>query len=328
MSSDASLEKILEAVYQMALRKKDANRNRPEREKYAEILRVRLGTRIPAYLPHRVTPELVQILSDFQAKARKIGIRQFIIQTHFESPMEVTPEARDAVARLLAAGWTITNQNVFTAAGSRRGHTAKLRQVLGDIGVLPYYTFSVKGYMENWHNFATNGRAVQEQMEERIFGKVGEEYFEDLEKLPEEPEKMVENIADIRAKSSLPFLATDRSVLNLPGVGKSLTFRVIGITRYGRRILEFDHDSTRDHSPIIEKMGKVIIVESKSVNEYLQHLEEIGEDISDYQGLYGYSIGVTEPRMPLYQYPDYEFELTEEITNLDLEGVAEPATRG
>ncbi|NIP82771.1 MAG: hypothetical protein GWM90_27550, partial [Gemmatimonadetes bacterium] len=48
-----------------------------------------------------------------------------------------------------------------------------------------------------------------------------------------------------------------RSVLNLPAVGKSLTFRVIGITRYGRRILEFDHDRTRAHSPIIDEMGKV-----------------------------------------------------------------------
>jgi lysine 2,3-aminomutase len=33
-------------------------------------------------------------------------------------------------------------------------------------------------------------------------------------------------------------------VLNLPAVGKSLTFRVIGITRYGRRILEFDFTVT------------------------------------------------------------------------------------
>ena len=137
---------------------------------------------------------------------------------------------------------------------------------------------------------------------------------------------MIENIADLRAKADLPFLAIDRNVLNLPGVGKSLTFRVIGITRYGRRILEFDHDTTRAHSPIIEKMGKVIIVESKSVDEYLQQLEEIGEDISDYKGIYGYSIGVTEPRMPLYEYPDYEFEITDTITNLDLSEIVEAAT--
>ena len=44
-----------------------------------------------------------------------------------------------------AAGWIITNQLVFTTAASRRGHTAKLRKVLNDVGVLPYYTFTVKG---------------------------------------------------------------------------------------------------------------------------------------------------------------------------------------
>jgi lysine 2,3-aminomutase len=323
MSTDKSLETILDAVYEMALRKKKANENRRDGEKYAEMIRVRLGTRMPVYLPHRVTPELAQVLGRFREKAKAIGIRQFIVQTHFEAPMEMTPEARDAVSRLLASGWTVTNQLVLTAAASRRGHTAKLRQVLGEVGVLPYYTFSVKGYMENWHNFATNGRAVQEQREERIFGQVPEETFDILNRLPEHPEKMVENIAAIRAKADLPFLATDRNVLNLPGVGKSLTFRVIGITRYGRRILEFDHDATRSHSPITEKMGKVVIIESKSVAEYLQHLEEIGEDISDYEGVYGYSIGVTEPRMPVYEYPDYEFTVTDEITNLDLSSFVE-----
>jgi lysine 2,3-aminomutase len=327
MSSDTSLERILDSVYEMALRKREANRRRGKEEKYAEIVRVRLGTRLPAYLPQRITPDFQAILSNFRHRARQIGIRQCIIQTHFEAPMEITPEVRAAVAKLLAAGWTVTNQHVFTAAASRRGHAAKLRQVLGEIGVLPYYTFSVKGYMENWHNFATNGRAVQEQMEERRFGKVPSEHFAALQEMSEDPETLIEGIAEIRAAADLPFLATDRNVLNLPGVGKSLTFRVIGITRYGRRILEFDYDHTRAHSPIIEKMGKVIIIESKSVAEYLQHLAELGEDINDYRGIYGYSMGVTEPRLPLYDYPEYDFPVTGEITNLKLMGDQKGAPR-
>jgi lysine 2,3-aminomutase len=107
-------------------------------------------------------------------------------------------------------------------------------------------------------------------------------------------------------------------VLNLPGVGKSLTYRVIGITRYGRRILEFDHDHTRNHSPIIDKMGKMVIIESKSISEYLDQLEEMGEKREDYQGIYGYSIGETEPRLKVYEYPEYDFELTTEMSNLQL----------
>ncbi|MDZ7764693.1 MAG: hypothetical protein U5K00_09730 [Melioribacteraceae bacterium] len=81
--------------------------------------------------------------------------------------MEVTPEAESAIQKFIESGWMVTNQHVFTAAASRRGHNLKLRQVLNEVGVLPYYTFSVKGYMENYYNFAPNSRAVQESCEEK-----------------------------------------------------------------------------------------------------------------------------------------------------------------
>ena len=232
--------------------------------------------------------------------------------------MEVTPEARDAVARLISAGWVLTNQHVLTAASSRRGHTAKLRKVLAEIGVLPYYTFSVKGYMENYNNFATNARAVQEQMEEKVIGEIPAKNRESIREFCQDPTHIIENLATLMKKGDLTFPATDRNVLNLPGVGKSLTFRVIGITRYGRRILEFDHDATRVHSPIIHKMGKVVIIESKSITEYLDQLMEMGEDRAEYENLYGYSIGVTEPRLTVYDYPDYDFQITDELTNLQI----------
>ena len=318
MSSDGQLGQILDAVQEMAVRKRKANERRPEGRKYAEMVRVRLGTRLPAYLPQRVTPELAGILADFREKASAAGIRQFIVQTHFESPMEVTPEARQAVSRLLSAGWTVVNQLVLTTAASRRGHSSKLREVLGRIGVLPYYTFSVKGYRENWHNFATNARAVQEQMEERAFGAIPDEHVAELSEITREPEKVMERIAKLREKAGLPFLATDRTVLNLPGVGKSLTFRVIGITRYGRRILEFDHDTTRHHSPVIERMGKVIVIESKAVAAYLRQLDELGEDVAEYEDVWGYSLGVTEARSPLYEYPEPGLGVTKELTNFEL----------
>ncbi len=318
MSSDKSLKKILDAVYQMAKRKKEANKNRPKEKKYAEMLRIRLGTRLPVYLPQRIDENLANVLKDFKSKASDIGIKQFVIQTHFESPMEVTPEAKKAISNLICAGWTVTNQLVFTAAASRRGHTAKLRKVLNEVGVLTYYTFTVKGYMENNHNFAVNARSVQEQIEEKTIGKIPEKYYNKIKDFPLTAENMVVNINRLRQKENLPFLATDRNVLNLPGVGKSMTFRVIGITRYGRRVLQFDHDHTRNHSPIINKMGKVIIIESKSISEYLEQLEEMGEDLSEYKDLYGYSIGETEQRMPIYEYPEYDFETTDEMTNLEV----------
>jgi lysine 2,3-aminomutase len=319
MSSNTSMQKILDAVLNMAISKKKKNEELPEGAKLAEIVRIRLGTRLPAYLPQRITPELVKILADFREKATEVGVKQFVIQTHFESPMEITPEVKDGMKRFLESGWMITNQHVFTTAASRRGHTAKLRQALNEIGVLPYYTFSVKGYMENYFNFATNARAVQEQIEEKVFGTISDKNIEKIKEITLDPTHMDENLSAMMLKSGLPFLATDRNVLNLPGVGKSLTYRVIGITRYGRRVLEFDYDQTRAHSPIIHKMGKVIIIESKSISEYLRQLEEIGEDISEYESIWGYSIGETEARLPIYEYPEYEFAATQELTNIEID---------
>jgi len=318
MSSDKTLKKLLDEICLMAQRKVEANKLLPEGEKRAELVRVRIGTRLPAYLPQRITLSLVNILKTFREKASELGVCQFLIQTHFESPMEITPESSMSIQRLIAAGWTVTNQMVFTAAASRRGHSAQLRKVLNDVGVLPYYTFTVKGYMENNAAFAPNARVVQEQLEEKAAGKIDEQYYDTIRGFPEEANMMVENIEALRRFSGLPFLATDRNVLNLPGVGKSMTFRMIGITRYGRRILEFDHDETRRHSPIIHKMGKVVIIESKSIHEYLNQQEEMGEDRKDYNGLYGYSLGQTEHRVPVYDYPETEFQPTEEMTNLEL----------
>jgi lysine 2,3-aminomutase len=65
-------------------------------------------------------------------------------------------------------------------------------------------------------------------------------------------------------------------------------------------------------------MGKVIIIESKSIGEYIQQLEEMGENPNDYKGIYGFSIGQTEPRMPMYEYPEYEYSVTKEFSNLEI----------
>ena len=112
MSQNKTLKNILEAVYRMAARKRKANQERPEGEKYAELQRVRLGSRLLAYLPMRINDELIEILREFKEKASAIGVKQFIIQTHFQSPLEVTPYTREAIRKILSAGWLITNQLV------------------------------------------------------------------------------------------------------------------------------------------------------------------------------------------------------------------------
>lgn len=316
MSQNKTLHNILEAVYRMAARKRNANLNRAEGEKYAELQRVRLGTRLPVYLPMRINDELLEILREFKEKASAIGVKQFLIQTHFQTPLEVTPAAREAIKKILAAGWTITNQLVYNVAASRRGHTAKLRRVLNGLGVLCYYTFSVKGFEENYAVFTPNSRSLQEQHEEKVLGKLSRETerkFLDLLRSRKDRATAVQEFCNAH---QIPFVATDRSVLNLPGIGKSMTFATIGMTKDGKRILEFDHDSTRKHSPIIHHMKKVYIKENKSLWQYMLQLQEMGEKKEDYDSLWSYVEGETEHRFPLYDYPDPGFGITEKYSHL------------
>lgn len=319
MSQNATLRKILEAVYKMAVRKQKANEARPDGEKYAELQRVRLGSRLLAYLPMRVTDELVAILKEFKEKASAIGVRQFIIQTHFQSPLEVTPEAQQAIKAILSAGWVITNQLVYTVAASRRGHTAQLRQVLNSVGVVCYYTFSVKGFHENYAVFTPNSRSLQEQYEEKIFGQIPLDKQTELDKIICHERPLDKKLRAFLKENHLPFAATDRNVLNLPAIGKSMTFTTAGITAEGKRILKFDHDASRHHSPIINQMPEIYIVENKSIAAYLRQLEVMGESIKEYQSIWNYSTGVTEPRFSIYEYPDYSFTITSRMTNLELD---------
>ena len=331
MSQNKTLRNILEAVYRMAVRKQRANLERPEGEKYAELQRVRLGSRLLAYLPMRINDELVDILREFKEKASAVGVKQFIIQTHFQTPLEVTPEAKEAIRKILSAGWIITNQLVYTVAASRRGHTTRLRQVLNSLGVVCYYTFSVKGFNENYAVFAPNSRSMQEQQEEKIYGQMTPEQAEELYKIletkvsagineekPKEDADTVKQIRRFMRKHHLPFLATDRSVLNLPAIGKSMTFQLVGLTEEGKRILRFEHDGTRHHSPIIDQMGQIYIVENKSLAAYLRQLSKMGEDLEDYASIWSYTKGETEPRFSLYEYPDFPFRITDKMSNLEI----------
>jgi lysine 2,3-aminomutase len=305
MSSDSSLKQILDAVLEMAEAKKLDNEKRADALVAAEFKRVRLGTKLPIYLPQRITPTLIKILKEFKEKATKIGIKQCIIQTHYSSAMEISEESAYAIKLLLETGWAVTNQQVFTVAASVRGHSAKLRQVLNNIGVLPYYTFTVKGFKENREVFANNSRSIQEQVEEKSIGRVDLRYYSSLRNFISEAKNMVENINTIRIADQIPFLATDRNMINLPGLGKSNTFRTIGITSDGRRILRFHFDHKRKHSPVADKLDSIVIIEVKSLYHYLKQLEVIGENLDDYQNIWGYSMGRVENKSSAFELNNY-----------------------
>src|SRR5207237_6952227 len=66
---------------------------------------IRIGTRIPVTLPQKLyDPELIDIL----ASAEKVWI-----QTHFNHPREITPEAERVCKSLLRAGMPVNNHIVL-----------------------------------------------------------------------------------------------------------------------------------------------------------------------------------------------------------------------
>ena len=65
---------------------------------------LRIGTRIPVFLPQRITPELCAMLREFAP---------LFISFHSNHPRELTTEVRDALGRLADAGIPLGNQSVL-----------------------------------------------------------------------------------------------------------------------------------------------------------------------------------------------------------------------
>jgi lysine 2,3-aminomutase len=95
---------------------------------------IRIGTRVPVTLPQRLyDPELIDLL----ASAEKV-----YIQTHFNHPREITPEAARVCKSLLRAGMPINNHSVLLRGVN--DDLATMRSLLRGllrIKVRPYYIF-------------------------------------------------------------------------------------------------------------------------------------------------------------------------------------------
>jgi lysine 2,3-aminomutase len=65
---------------------------------------LRIGTRIPIFLPQRITPELCAMLKKYHP---------LFISIHSNHPRELTTEVRDALGRLADAGIPLGNQSVL-----------------------------------------------------------------------------------------------------------------------------------------------------------------------------------------------------------------------
>lgn len=98
---------------------------------HVQILRI--GTRVPVTLPYRITEELADLLAQFHP---------LWINTHFNCPEELTPEAAAAIDTLLSRGIPVGNQSVLLAGVNDTAERLKaLMEGLVQMRVRPYYLY-------------------------------------------------------------------------------------------------------------------------------------------------------------------------------------------
>lgn len=114
--SDAKLEKLLTRLHAIP-----------------HIQFLRIGSRIPLFLPQRITPELCTMLKKFHP---------LFISIHTNHPNELTSEVRDALGRLADAGVVMGNQSVLLDKVNDSVEIQKeLVQKLLMCRVRPYYLY-------------------------------------------------------------------------------------------------------------------------------------------------------------------------------------------
>ena len=125
---------------------------------------IRFGTRTPVTLPQRITKSLVDILKKHHP---------VFVNTHFNHPREITPEAKTACEMLADAGIPLGNQMVLlNGVNNDKYVVRKMNQKLLTIRVKPYYIFhpkTVKGTSHFWVKIE-EGLEIMESLRGRTSG--------------------------------------------------------------------------------------------------------------------------------------------------------------
>jgi len=104
-----------------------------ELRKISHVQIIRFGTRVPVYLPYRITKDFAEMLAEFHP---------IWINTHFNSPAELTEEAGTAIDHLLRAGIPVGNQSVFlNGVNDSLEVMQELLRGLIQMRVRPYYIY-------------------------------------------------------------------------------------------------------------------------------------------------------------------------------------------
>lgn len=122
------------------------------------IVTIRIGSRIPCTLPSRVTPELAAMLRQFHP---------LYLNTHFNHPAEITPEAERACALLADAGIPLGCQTVLLRGVNDDAQTMRqLMYALLRIRVRPYALYQADLTRGTGHFRTTvdTGQAIMRQL--------------------------------------------------------------------------------------------------------------------------------------------------------------------
>ena len=125
---------------------------------------VRIGTRTPVVLPMRITDELVAMLRRYHP---------LWVNTHFNHPNELTPQAAAACAKLVDAGIPTGNQTVLLRGVNDNPQVMEqLCRGLVRMRVRPYYMFQcdlVRG-VEHFRTPLSRGIEIMEYLRGRMSG--------------------------------------------------------------------------------------------------------------------------------------------------------------
>ena len=104
-----------------------------ELRKIEHVEIVRLGSRTPVVMPQRITDDLCNMLKKYHP---------IWLNTHFNHPKEMTPEAMEACRKLADAGIPLGNQSVLLRGVNDDVHVMRnLMHVLVKNRVRPYYIY-------------------------------------------------------------------------------------------------------------------------------------------------------------------------------------------
>lgn len=151
---------------------------------------IRVGSKLPCVLPQRITPELCNMLKKYHP---------FYVNTHFNHPRELTPEAKRACDLLADAGIPVGNQTVLLKGINDDAEILKeLFLGLLKFRVKPYYLYQAD-LVQGTHQFRTDvkkGLEIMDKLQGHITGFAVPVYVIDAPggggKMPIAPNRLVE----------------------------------------------------------------------------------------------------------------------------------------